>query len=297
MLSEKLFSKTLKLISQHALSPQPGKEYRSKDTIKNVLLDPVNYLTFDINELSFFSVELSSDIYGDALFSDYYFGLIRINEQIKNLSIQIENTCQISWVLVTSYYAAFFMATEITKLCGSFIINFSADDMREIISRSSGPVNSSINLDDSNYGYQATLRNSDYDKRVKIHFQKKSPRVHVEVWKNIADIVRKLDLDDNGNQLRELFLNICDGDDERWHKPSRIRNDWNYRHAHYYGEKGQELGEVFFRNIKSYSSSLSWAGNRTLQPHEKNIVAALSYIYHVLDKTITSINNRIYPPS
>ncbi|HCR3977637.1 TPA: hypothetical protein OOF30_001521 [Citrobacter koseri] len=294
MLSEKLFSKTIKLISQHALSPQPGKEYRSKDTIKDILLDPLHDLVFEISDLKSFSVELPSEIYRDALFSDYYFGLVRINEQIKNLQIQIENTCQTSWVLVTSYYAAFFMATEITKLCGSFIINFSADDMKEIIRRSSKPLNSSISLDDTNYGYQAILKNSEYDKRVKMTFQKKSPRVHVEVWKNIADIVKKLDVDDDEHQFKELFLNICDGDDDRWHKPSRIRNDWNYRYAHYYGDKGQDLGEVFFKNIKSYNSSLSWAGNRTLQPHDKNIVAGLSYIYHVLYKTINSINSRIY---
>jgi hypothetical protein len=294
MLSEKLFSKTIKFISQHALSPQPGKEYRSKDTIKDILLDPMHDLSFEISDVRSFSVELSAEIYKDALFSDYYFGLIRIEEQIKNLLIQVENDCQISWVLVTSYYAAFFMATEITKLCGSFIINFSTDDMKEIIRRSSKPLHPGINLEDSNYNYQAILKNSNYDKRVKIAFQKKSPRVHVEVWKNIAEIVRKIDVSDNENHLKELFLNICDEDDARWHKPSRIRNDWNYKHAHYYGDKGQDLGEVFFRNIKSYSSSLSWAGNRTLQPHEKNIVASLSYIYHVLYKTINNINDRIY---
>jgi len=294
MLSEKLFNKTIKLISQHSLSPQPGKQYRSKDTFKDILLDLRHDLQFDLCDLSTFSVELSSDLYRDALFSDYYFGRIRIEEQIRNLQVQIQNTCQTSWVLVTSYYAAFFMATEITKLCGKFIINFSDDDMREFIRRSSTPLTSGICLSDSNYGYQAILKNSDYDKRVKIIFMRKSPRVHVEVWKNIAEIVNKLDVDDDENQLKELFLNICDGNEGRWHKPSRIRNDWNYRYANYYGDKGQDLGEVFYRNIKSYSSSLLWAGNRTLQPHEKNITAGLSYIYHILYKTIENINSRIY---
>ncbi|MCK6734350.1 hypothetical protein L8T14_13995 [Enterobacter bugandensis] len=293
MLPDKLFSRTIKAISQHSLSPEPGKEYRSKDTIKEVLLDPGHDLIFDFGDLSSFSVELSSELYRDALFSDFHFGRVRIEEQVKNLQVQISNSCQTSWVLVTAYYAAFFMATEITKLCGRYIINFSNDDMKEIIRRSSNPSASSVVLNDSNYGYQAVLKNSQYDKRVKVYFEKKSPRVHVEVWKNIAEIVRRLDVEDEDVQLKELFLNICDEDDVRWHKPSRIRNDWNYRYSNYYGEKGQDLGEIFYRNIRSYGSSLSWAGNRTLQPHEKNIVASLSYIYHVLYRTIESLSGRL----
>lgn len=295
MLPEKIFSKTIKLISQYSLSPRPGQEYRSKDTIKNILTDPANDLSFEFIDINNFSVEMSSELYRDALFSDYHFGKQRIEEQIKNLQVQVQNSCQTSWVLVTSYYAAFFMATEITKLCGKFIINFSESDMNEIAIRSLTPLSSDIFFNESNYSYQAIIKNSDYEKRIKILFTRKSPRVHVEVWKSIADIVKNIEIDDNGNHLKELFLNICDGNDERWHKPSRIRNDWNYRHANYYGDKGQDLGDLFYKNIRSYSSSMSWAGNRTLQPHEKNIVAGMSYIFHILYKSIENINSRIYP--
>ncbi|MDE8756532.1 hypothetical protein PZA22_18760 [Pectobacterium polaris] len=293
MISEVLFKKIINSISQYGLSPEIGKRYYFKDTIKQYLLDPTSFLIFDCDGLNHISVELKGQDYRDALFSDYYYGKIRIKEQINNLQLQVNNVSQISWVLVTAYYASFFMATEISKLCGKYIINFSDEDIKFILSQSYGVVSSDIKIDEPNYGYQVNVSHSENDKMIKLVFHKRSPRPHVEVWKNISEIVNQLDITDANLHLQTLFLNICNESNDKWHNPSRIRNDWNYKFSNYYGEKGNSLGGLFYKNIRKYSSTMNWAGNRTIQPHDENRVAGLSYIYHTLNKTVSSINDRI----
>ncbi|EEP4704729.1 hypothetical protein HB012_001544, partial [Salmonella enterica subsp. enterica serovar Newport] len=273
--------------------PEIGRRYHFKDTIKQYLLDPASFLTFDCDGISHISVEMKGQDYRNALFSDYYYGKIRIQEQINNLQLQIKNTSQASWVLVTAYYASFFMATEISKLCGKYIINFSDEDIKFILNHSYNSIPTNMRLDEVNYGYQVNITHSENDKMIRLVFHKRSPRPHVEVWKNIVEIVNQLNITDSNIHFKNLFLNICEESNDRWHNPSRIRNDWNYKFANYYGEKGNTLGATFYKNIKNYSSSMNWAGNRTIQPHDENIVAGLSYIYHILSKTMNSINDRI----
>lgn len=292
MINESLYRYIIKNISQYSLSPTPGGEYAYKNSIKNLLLDPANLLKFNFNSgIDSFSVELSSNIYKEALFSDYFWGRKRISEQNKNLNIQISNNSQIAWVLVTCYYSSFFMATEIAKLCGNFIINFSNEDMKILMGQSSAPI--TAELKDVNYGYQVKIKNSEFDQKIKLHFQKKSPRPHMETWKNLTEIVKGLVTEDNKIHFKMLFLSICDADEQRWDLPSKIRNDWNYRYANYYGEKGDSLGDIFYKNIKNYDSSISWASKRTIQPHEKNIVASLSFIYYILLKTLDDFDQRL----
>ncbi|UEM40864.1 hypothetical protein [Pectobacterium aquaticum] len=293
MISDVLFKKIINNISQYGLSPEVGQKYYFKDTIKQYLLDPASFLTFECADVNHISVELNGQDYRNALFSDYFYGKVRITEQINNLQLQIKNASQISWVLVTAYYASFFMATEISKLCGKYIINFSDEDMRFIISHSYQAVSPSESPRESNYGYQVNVSLSENDKMIKLVFCKRSSRPHIEVWKNIVEIVNQLSVADAHVHYQELFLDICNESNEKWHNPSRIRNDWNYRFANYYGGKGDSLGAVFYKNIRAYSSSMGWAGKRTIRPHDENRVAALSYIYHVLYKTVSSINERI----
>ena len=292
MINELLYQFVLKSISKHALSPVAGKDYAYKDSIKNSLLDPANLLIYNFTSgIDAFSVEIPSNTYKDSLFSDYFFGRERIAQQKLNLETQLANGSQAAWVLVTCYYASFFMATEIAKLCGNYMINFSTEDMHILFSQSSAPLN--VVLKESNYGYQVKTGYSDFDKKIKLSFYKKSPRPHVETWKNLTDIVRSLTPDDSKAHFKTLFLSICDSEDERWDLPSKIRNDWNYRYANYYGEKGNSLGEVFYKNIKSHDSSVLWASRRAIQPHQQNIVASLSFIYYSLLKTLESLDHKL----
>ncbi|NYR12771.1 MULTISPECIES: hypothetical protein [unclassified Pseudoalteromonas] len=294
MIQEDLTKSLLKQITSLNLSPLPNDKYAFKDTIKQKLLDIGEDFTFTFNANKSFEVDIRCDVYKKALFSDYFFGRRRILEQNKSLQNLISQNNQVAWVLVTAYYSAFYMSNEISKLFGIYIANFSAKDMANLFSRADGVIpDKFINLEQSNFSYQVKVTHSHYDGFVKLSFYPKSPRPHVEVWKNLSEVVDRLDVNDMQKHHKTLFLNICDSKNERWHIPSRVRNDWNYKYTDFYGDKGDTLGEIFYKNIRDKTSSFSWANNRNIQPHESNVTASISYIYHCLKCVILSFDKRL----
>lgn len=294
MLQDALSKSLFKQISALNLSPIPNDDYAFKDTIKRKLLDEGEDFKFQFNNDKSFEVEMKCEIYKKALFSDYYFGRIRIHEQVKSLLSLIDGGNQIAWVLVTTYYSVFFMSNEISKMFGIYMTNFSIDDMKNLFSRASGNIpDNFIKRENSSFGYQVKIKQSDYEGYIKLSFYPKSPRAHVEVWKNLTDIINQLDVDDTVQQHKTLFLDIIDADRKKWSLPSKIRNDWNYTYANYYGGKGSDLGSVFFRNIRNSSAAYAWANKRDIQPFEKNQVASISYLYHNLLQVISQLDSKL----
>lgn len=294
MIQEDLTKALFKQVSSLDISPVPNEKYSFKDTIKQRLLDEGEDFQFKFKSNKTFEVDLRCDLYKKALFSDYHFGRIRINEQVKCLETLINNKNQAAWILVTTYYSIYFMAVEISKLYGIYITNFSKKDMLNMFSRSTGSVpRDFINADNTNFSYQVVVKHSDYDGSVKLSFAPRSPKPHTEVWKNLTEVVNKISVNDSIKQHKTLFLDICDYSKKRWDIPSKVRNDWNYSFANYYGETGSKLGDTFIKILSSRKSALSWGNNRGIQPHPENITASISYIYHCLNEVIDKLNNKI----
>ncbi|HCG5955196.1 TPA: hypothetical protein NJ081_003658, partial [Vibrio parahaemolyticus] len=294
MIQDEIAKSLFKKISALKLSPTPGDSYSFKDTIKQKLLDEGEDFSFTFHENRSFQVDIKCETYKKALFSDYFFGRARIVEQINSLNNLIDKKNQVAWVLITAYYSAFYMSNEISKLFGTYITNFSLADMKNLFSRSDGHIpNRFINLEQSSFSYQVKVTHSDYDGYVTLSFYPKSPRPHVEVWKNLTEVVSKLDVCDRNLHYKTLLLNICDTDNDRWQIPSKIRNDWNYTFANYYSETGCSLGDVFYKNIRDKSATFSWGNKRDIQPHEQNVVASISYIFYCLQGVIESLDRRL----
>ena len=106
----------------------------AKDTIKNFLVDEVEPHDYEIENNNNFSIEVTSNSYSHALISDYYFCNERIRQQKESIEHLVQAESQVAWILVSVYYCSFFLANEISKLYGSFIVNFSREDMEYILS-------------------------------------------------------------------------------------------------------------------------------------------------------------------
>lgn len=295
MIQNDLAKSLLKQISALNLSPTPNDKYAFKDTIKQKLLDSGEDLSFSFHNNKSFSVDIRCDVYKKALFSDYYFGRVRIIEQIRSLDNLLARNNQVAWVLVTAYYSAFFMSNEISKLFGIYITNFDTEDMNNLFSRSNGSIPTNfVRHDESHFSYQVKVTHSEYEDFVTLSFYPKSPRPHVEVWKNLTEVVKKLTVTESDKvHHKNLFLQICDIEREKWHIPSKIRNDWNYKYTNYYDDTGSHLGCTFYKNIRDHSSTISWGNKRNIQPHAPNIVASIAYIYHCLWGALEIIDHRL----
>lgn len=267
---------------------------KSKDNIKGLLIDECASHEYEINN-RLITIDVKSDEYTDMLISDYYFCNERINKQKENINNLLKSNSQVAWILISTYYCNFFIANEISKIYGQFIINFSREDMVFMLRHSNcdNPEEFERNIDDYNNSYRLVASQSEYENFVKLTLCKSSPKPHQSVWKNLLEIINKLGIRDEMRQHKELLKCFLDQSDKKWSSPNTIRNEWNYKYASYYSDDGEKLGEIFLKLLKDSSSSFKWAGNRTIHPITENQVASIAYIYHVLNEAHTRINYRL----
>lgn len=293
MIQEDLAKQVLKNLSHFKLAPvTDNRNYYFKDTLKQCLLDSIGSSTITVESNSKLTIQISSEEFGKSLFSDFHFGRIRIEEQIKNVNNLLASNSQVSWIITTAYYACYFMAVEIAKLYGEFIINLSEDELKKLLSSSESPNKCTI-IPESRNSYKISVKqSSNPDSFLDLHLNKEGSHPHQIVWINLFGIINKLKIDDSLLPHKNLLLDICHPNRDRWKLPSAIRNEWNYTYADYYSDRGTDLGKKFLSIIRSADSAMGWASLRTIQPTEVNITASIAYLYHCLSQTIVKLDNR-----
>jgi hypothetical protein len=292
MIHEDLARCTLKRINSLSLSPDIGEQYYFKDTIKRTLIEDVGLCEVHMLLDNKITIEMNCDDYKQALFSDFHFGKNRIDEQIRNINFLLDSNAQPAWVLISVYYACFFMANEISKLFSNYIINFDKKEYFSLLTLAKETISSDIK-NDINNSFRIRVSESEYENKVKLTLRRCEPKPHHEVWKNLNDIIGELAVPEVLNHHKTLLRNICGHNKSAWKLPSTIRNEWNYKYANYYGDKGVELARTFLMLIKNHDSAMKWAGNRALKAHEENNVASIAYLYHCLLKTIDLVAKKV----
>lgn len=295
MIQDALAKQIFKNLDSLNLSPPKGNayEYHFKDTLKQCLLENIESSVITIEATNKIKIEISTEEFAIALFSDFYFGYKRIKMQINNVDNLISSDSQVAWIVTTAYYACYFMAVEITKLYGVFIINFSEDELIRIIasSRSTNSFNIKAEINNS---FQISVHSSSYQNILDLQLIREASRPHQIVWTNFSQILKRLTVDDQLSHHKNLLIEICDNNKKKWKLPSTIRNEWNYTYADYYSDRGTEIGDKFLSIIKKSDSAMSWASRRKLQPDDKNITASIAYLYHCLAETMERIESRFY---
>lgn len=294
MLSKQLSTSIFTKVATLGIAPVGGLTYRFQDTIKQRLINNAGEL-FLTDRANGFIGEINCDAFREALTNDLHFGFNRCFEQERNVHHLLNNSAQPAWIIVTAYYASFFACNEISKLLGSFIINFSKSEFIELIRSSVGTVTLNPDEIQDNNSYQVKVSHSANYGNVNLTFIKSSPKPHLVAWTNICSAVRKEVSENRSNLLhRNLFLDICSSEQDRWRLPSAIRNEWNYTKSVYYGEKGNEIAQKFIQLIRDYQSTMNWASNIHLIPHEENVIGSLSFVYHSLFDTLRTVDNRFF---
>lgn len=268
-----------------------NKEFSFNETLKPFILESVEFYPSEIKANNRIIIQVRKDEFMLSLLTDFYFGLTRIDEQIKNVENLLKTQSQVSWIITTAYYACYFMAVELAKLHGQFIMNFSKDEFNKILSHSRNT--KSISFLTDNNSFRITVSHSESEQFLSLTLIKDSPKPHQIVWINLYTIIEKIEVHDNIYKYQQLILDICNKNDTKWRFPSDIRNEWNYARADYYGSKGDELGKTFFSIVKQYDSTIKWAGNNTIRATPENIVASISYIYHILSRTTHIVKDRL----
>lgn len=256
-------------------------QYKYGSTIKSLLVNDRIDMEVTFISSSVFHITLPSGDYNQAIFNDLYFGLIRIEEQCKNLEYLIKSDAQAAWLLVTAYYASYFMVNDISKANGRFTTNLNQLEYESILATQPKSFRDTITAE-SNNPFYVLVEHGDMSGEIQLTLRKSSPKPHQVAWSNFSQIANKIKISDDRLTYLLLLKSIVSPEDNGWEYPSNVRNAWNYSQPNYFGDKGSEIAKTFCSIIKSPESTFKWARNNNLKPTYENLAASIAYVYHTL---------------
>ena len=268
------------------------QQYKYSHTVKSILGDTSAHREVHFLSPSLLQITIAAGEYTQAIFNDLYFGHMRISEQCKNLEHLLNSNAQPAWVLVTAYYAAYFMVNDISKASGRFVINLSEADFLGILSTQTKSVRDTVTVEVNN-PFFVTVEHGKMNGEITLTLKKSSPKPHQIAWSNFSQIANKIKISDDRLTYLALLKSIISSEDSEWETPSTVRNTWNYSQSNYFGEKGDEIGKIFSSIIKSPKSTFSWARNNNLKPSRENLAASIAYVYYTLKLSHNAIINRL----
>lgn len=293
MLEADILSISLSHLSAIGLrSEDKPQQYKYGHTVKSILSDTSAHREVSFLSPSLFQITIAAGEYTQAIFNDLYFGHMRISEQCKNLEHLLNSNARPAWVLVTAYYAAYFMANDISKANGRFVTNLSEADLIGILSTQTKSFQDTVTVEVNN-PFFVTVEHGQMSGEITLTLRKSSPKPHQITWSNFSQIANKIKINDERLTYLTLLKSIISSEDSEWETPSTVRNTWNYSQSNYFGEKGDEIGKTFSSIIKSPKSTFSWARNNNLKPSRENLAASISYVYHTLKLSHNAIVNRL----
>lgn len=274
-------------------SDKPDK-YCFGNTIKNTIIDPSSIMDVKHVDANVLKFTISKSNYIEAILNELYFGSFRIDAQCRNVSILHQSGGQAAWVLVTAYYASFFIVNDITKASGRFTINISDQELR-FLTDDRKFTSTTPHIIEANNNFHVTVKASPDIGEVELTLTRNRARPHQAAWQIFHTLARekfaKARADDGRICHFDLIKSISSG--ERWALPSTIRNNWNYSKSIYFNKYGDTQANTFMSIIKSQKSSFMWATNNTLRPSDENTCASIAYIYHVLHAAHSKLIERL----
>ncbi len=267
-------------------------QYKYGNTIKSIFSDPSAHREVSFISTFLLEVTIAASEYKQAIFNDLYFGSRRVIEQCKNLEYLLKSTAQPAWVLVTAYYAAYFMVNDISKINGKFVMNLNEEDFRGLLSTQPITFQQTVSVE-SNNPFFVTVEHGGMVGEIKLTLRKSSPKPHQIAWSNFSQITNKLSINDERLSYLTLLKSILSSEDAGWENPSAIRNTWNYSQSNYFDAKGNEIGRTFYSLIGSEKSTFGWARNNNLKPTVENVAASIAFIYHTLRSSHSAIMERL----
>jgi hypothetical protein len=240
---------------------------------------------------SHIEIILSKSDYLNAIITDIHFGKVRVEKQIESIQGQLKGNDQVAWVLVSTYYACYFLCNEISKISGQFITNLSPDGLARLISFTEGSNTSIIDTTQAS-AFAVSVSLGENENEVRLDLTKTGAKPHKVAWTNISGILRQIRVTESKRSAKELLEKIVGCKEKKWMLPSELRNEWNYSATHYYGETGCNRGKQFLYLMNNLSS-YKWARKIGIKPTDENQVSSLAYVYECLSSAHTRIIKRL----
>ncbi|TCB66779.1 hypothetical protein E0H88_13340 [Acinetobacter sp. ANC 4216] len=278
--------------------------FNNSKSLKNEILSLNHTIEFPNDSLTF-NIFVDENSFKNIIQTEINSEFHRISEQIKNIDFLIKSKAQAAWILVTVYYACFFMANLINRLLGRASINFSTTQLKSIfLNDTSPPLTKKLqenlrNLNEgSNHNYTCIIERSQQHNFLKIRLIPGGDKPHQAVWSNLFCNLNILDKKIENTEIK-ILKNIVNISEQKFPLPSKLRNDWNYSDQKYFSRLGTETAKDFLHLIQNPNALNSWilkesnSRNLTLKStQEENRICSLAYVYCVLKEVFEKIVTR-----
>lgn len=262
--------------------------------INSTLKKSLRFMINGSREKNYFIITLSMEDFRDAICNDFFFNYKRIQNHKLNLNsllISEANKTHPAWIVVTTYYACYYMALDLNRLAGNFLITFQKEEMDSIFKEIR--FDSHIPFKDpKSTSFNAYVKKTD-NNEIEIKFSIASGKSHSLVWQYLKDNFFKSKINDgDSNQLylmeKKIISRILSGEDG-WLSPSQVRNKWNYQELNLYDDEGLNESKIFLKILKEDNYAYKWILNRFLHPTNENHVASIAFLYQYLSHNIDKL--------
>lgn len=186
-------------------------------------------------------------IIAEARLTDFLLGANRVKTHYQDLIKAKDAHVSSAWLLVTAYYCCFFSCIELLKFNNHIQLGFDPDDLSLLEPRATGPEKAAF--------FQGnTLNFVGRIKANKIVFESNGSKPHTSAWFQLKILIESLFGTKSWQEtdmLCKILLNPI-------LNPSRVRNNWNYKRADYFGATGEQFGIPFKKLLGNSKGAAEW---------------------------------------
>jgi len=195
-----------------------------------------------------------------------------------------------AWLVVSSYYALFFLASEILRIGGKFIVYFDSEQISDIRSRAP------VSLYEINKGTWCGSAFSDASGEVMVRFGIRNGGHHEQIWIELRDMLSKCGagLNADSKSTLERVLLLLGDKSSRWASPNTIRNQWNYSIPELFGRTGEDIAEEFRKQCGREGASSGWGNSKKLHPSQANEILGVNYSLMLLSLVYQELLTRLF---
>lgn len=217
----------------------------------------------------------------EARFTDFLLGANRVKTQYNDLVKAKDSHTSSAWLLVTAYYCGFYACIELLKAANRIPLGLDIEDLNTLQPRATGAAKA-LFFDEKPLNFIG----QHYANR--LVFQSSGAKPHQYAWSQLNSLLKEAFNGKNWPEIEALKKITADPQ----LNPSKVRNNWNYKRADYYGIAGERIGSNARKLIGNLTSSAKWIteqGESAAQDDSSRIIA----ICEVLTNAVIDAHDKI----
>lgn len=223
---------------------------------RRIAVDILDESSFEVYEVAHGDAVYNSKVLPEARLSDFFLGASRVEQKYKTV-LELLQSDNSAWLLVSAYYSAFFACIELTKMFGRISFSVDESDMNDLKLKATGTSFAEF----FNKGHNNFVG---VERAGKLRFNSIGTKPHYFAWDNASKVAKVIFQDRNWTDAIN-FMAMLENKDCA---PSNIRNTWNYKRADYFGVNGERRAKEFRKIIGNTAGAQAWIEQRGANPGE-----------------------------